>query len=572
MYKASSKLLIDVDLYNSVLYKVFSFATGGYEQSQIDEQLALLEKIGKKMDKDLKILSSAKLDAKTKKIIKEIEKNKKEYRLTVRDAIDMLSVDVGMATPMLSVTDEVFQLINKDLKTVFDAADKETLKSYEKALSQIDNTLYTLYTLIVIAVVLSIIIIMAVTNSIKTPLNKFQTGLLEFFKYMNKETTEAEFINLGTKDELGEMADAVNTSISSIKDGIEKDRNLVDSAISCANEAKKGFLNARIEGQTSNPSLNELKGVINEMLAAVEENIKNAMEVLSNYTQYDYRAQVSLDGLDGDLKALSSDVNNLGQAISNMLVENKQIGSILTANSDKLSSNVDSLTNSANSQAASLEETAAAIEEITANMQNSSQNIAKMTNYANEVSSSVSIGQELASKTASSMDEINEQTQAIADSITVIDQIAFQTNILSLNAAVEAATAGEAGKGFAVVAQEVRNLASRSAEAAKEIKELVENATEKANGGKRISTDMIEGYDKLNSNIHHTLELINNVSESSKEQFNAMEQINDTVNSLDQVTQQNAQSAGEANKVAREVNEIAVQVVQKTDEKEFIGK
>ncbi len=110
-----------------------------------------------------------------------MKKNKKEYRLTVRDAIDMLSVDVGMATPMLSVTDEVFQLINKDLKTVFDAADKETLKSYEKALSQIDNTLYTLYTLIVIAVVLSIIIIMAVTNSIKTPLNKFQTGLLEFF-------------------------------------------------------------------------------------------------------------------------------------------------------------------------------------------------------------------------------------------------------------------------------------------------------------------------------------------------------------------------------------------------------
>merc|ERR1711991_1300727 len=104
------------------------------------------------------------------------------------------------------------------------------------------------------------------------------------------------------------------------------------------------------------------------------------------------------------------------------------------------------------------------------------------------VKSAVHTGQNLATKTASSMDEINTEVNAINESITIIDQIAFQTNILSLNAAVEAATAGEAGKGFAVVAQEVRNLASRSAEAAKEIKDLVESATIKANDGKKISS------------------------------------------------------------------------------------
>jgi methyl-accepting chemotaxis protein len=276
--------------------------------------------------------------------------------------------------------------------------------------------------------------------------------------------------------------------------------------------------------------------------------------------------------MDGDLKALCNDVNSLGIAITSMLLENKNIGLVLSSNAENLSANVSSLTTSANNQAASLEETAAAIEEITANMQNSSQNIIKMTSYANDVSNSVTEGQDLASKTAKSMDEINEQTNAIADSITIIDQIAFQTNILSLNAAVEAATAGEAGKGFAVVAQEVRNLAARSAEAAKEIKNLVENATNKANDGKKISSEMIEGYERLNGNIRTTLSLISDVSSSSKEQFSAMEQINDTVNKLDHVTQQNALAASEANKVAREVNIIAEKVVTHTNDKEFEGK
>ncbi len=165
------------------MYKVFSFATGGYEQSQIDEQLVLLDKVGKKMGKDLKVLLAAKgTDAKTKKILKQVAKNEKEYLGAVADALDMLTVDVGMATPMLSVTDEVFSLLNKDLKTINKIADDDNKESYENALKKIDSTLYTLYTLIAVAFVLSFLIITAVTNSIKTPLNKFQNGLLEFFQ------------------------------------------------------------------------------------------------------------------------------------------------------------------------------------------------------------------------------------------------------------------------------------------------------------------------------------------------------------------------------------------------------
>ncbi len=125
----------------------------------------------------------------------------------------------------------------------------------------------------------------------------------------------------------------------------------------------------------------------------------------------------------------------------------------------------------------------------------------------------------------------------IYESIDAIDQIAFQTNILSLNAAVEAATAGEAGKGFAVVAGEVRNLATRSAEAAKVIKSLVEAASSTANEGKIIADNMIKGYDSLNASIDNTITLINDVAFSSTEQEKGIVQINDAVNSLDKATQ-----------------------------------
>jgi len=170
------------------------------------------------------------------------------------------------------------------------------------------------------------------------------------------------------------------------------------------------------------------------------------------------------------------------------------------------------------------------------------------------------------------MDEINNEVTAISEAIAVIDQIAFQTNILSLNAAVEAATAGEAGKGFAVVAQEVRNLASRSAEAANEIKALVENANMKSNNGKEISSKMIHGYGKLSENIAKTIELIKDVETSSKEQQSGIEQINDAVNSLDQQTQQNAMIATQTHDVALETDAIAKLVVEDADSKEFIGK
>ena len=203
---------------------------------------------------------------------------------------------------------------------------------------------------------------------------------------------------------------------------------------------------------------------------------------------------------------------------------------------------------------------------------NNTENVIAMASHANEVTTSVSKGQGLANETTQAMDDINEEVSAITEAISIIDQIAFQTNILSLNAAVEAATAGEAGKGFAVVAAEVRNLASRSAEAANEIKGLVEKANGKADSGKKIADDMINGYKHLNESISKTLELISDVEIASREQQSGILQINDAITSLDRQTQENANIASATEDIAKQTDSIAKIIVANVNEKEFQDK
>ena len=353
------------------------------------------------------------------------------------------------------------------------------------------------------------------------------------------------------------------------EDFLEEDflNSLKNSTLQLSNSSFK----TKIDYQTKNQELQSVANNINILVSNLSNSLDEILVYFEKFQKNDFTIQIQSQKSE-DLKVLVDAINKLNVKISRMLLSSLKSGMAFKQNADALRDNMEHLSNNITKQAAILEETSASVEEITSNVRNNSIDVDKMLRYSNELTVSVKSGYESAKNSAILMDRINDKTKSIEEAISIIDQIAFQTNILSLNAAVEAATAGEAGRGFAVVAAEVRNLASRSAEAAKEIKLLVGSATQEANNGKTASTEMIKEYDLLNENIQKTKEIIENISSSLKDQEKGIEQVNIAISDLDRATQQNALKAQETKEIASHNDQMATTMVVETNKTNFFGR
>uniref|UniRef100_UPI003B3A691B methyl-accepting chemotaxis protein n=3 Tax=Herbaspirillum TaxID=963 RepID=UPI003B3A691B len=245
------------------------------------------------------------------------------------------------------------------------------------------------------------------------------------------------------------------------------------------------------------------------------------------------------------------------------IVANVRTGTdtISTASAEIAAGNLD-LSGRTEQQASSLEETASAMEELISTVRQNADNARQASQLAQSASSVAEQGGGVVSQVVDTMGAINASSRKIVDIISVIDGIAFQTNILALNAAVEAARAGEQGRGFAVVASEVRSLAQRSASAAKEIKELINDSVEKVGDGSRLVEQAGVTMQEVVSSVRHVTDIVAEISAASAEQTSGIEQINLAITQMDQVTQQNAALVEQAAAAAASMQNQAGRLAQ----------
>jgi methyl-accepting chemotaxis protein len=409
-------------------------------------------------------------------------------------------------------------------------------------------------------------LIFFIVRKATNPIGKLKDG---FENLLHSNDTNIS-LSVESKDEIGEVAILFNAYMDKVRAGLKQDEKVIEEASDILEKTANGFFVYRVNQTASNPHVEDLKNRLNSMILSTKETLDKINETLRYYSESKFDYKINDEGIYGNLGSLTAGIKLVGNNTSEILAMVMNTGNALNESTQTLSGASNNLSTSSNQQAASLEETAAALEEITSTIQANTQATVRMSQLASNVTKSAKNGQDLANKTAISMDDINKEVSSINVAIEVIDQIAFQTNILSLNAAVEAATAGEAGKGFAVVAAEVRNLANRSAEAAREIKNIVENASKKAKEGKNISDNMIEGYKELNENISNTILTINEVADASKEQERGIIQINDAINLLDQATQKNAQVADQISTMAGNIAQMSNSLVTAASRASFL--
>ncbi|BDF95780.1 methyl-accepting chemotaxis protein [Pseudoalteromonas haloplanktis] len=320
--------------------------------------------------------------------------------------------------------------------------------------------------------------------------------------------------------------------------------------------AGKGELQVRVEEANKNGFFLRLAQGLNSLVSIVDAAVSDTATMLDALANGDLTIRIEKD-YQGSFNKLKQDANTTADKLTEVINRINTSATLVASGAEEISQGNADLSQRTEEQASSLEETAASMEQMTSTVRQNADNAKVANQLAEETQSKAQQGGEVVNRAVTSMSAINESSKKIADIISVIDEIAFQTNLLALNAAVEAARAGEQGRGFAVVAGEVRNLAQRSAGAAKEIKELIRDSVGKVEDGTLLVNESGATLKEIVVAVQKVTEMISDIAQASEEQSSGIEQVNKAISQMDEMTQQNAALVEEASAAGESMSEQA---------------
>jgi methyl-accepting chemotaxis protein len=323
-----------------------------------------------------------------------------------------------------------------------------------------------------------------------------------------------------------------------------------------------GELERRISLSGKTGFFESLSRGINDLVDSIDTVVREVQQLVTSANNGDLTKRIDTQTRSGLLVTIGSGINALTEGMAGVVSQVKAASAEVSRGADEISQGSANLSQRTEEQASSLEETASSMEEMTSTVKQNAENASQASQLAIAARDQAEKGGSVVSKAVKAMGEIDDASRKISDIIGVIDEIAFQTNLLALNAAVEAARAGEQGRGFAVVATEVRNLAGRSATAAKEIKALIQDSVNKVKEGSTLVTQSGATLDQIVNSVKKVTDIVAEIAAASNEQSAGIGQVNKAIVQLDELTQQNAALVEEASAAsqamaeqARELNE-----------------